>query len=194
MSVDLFEREGSWNASISPDNGIISTRLFTGSPLGKQPLEENADVEDSKVLGAKAEFFRRGINSFYITAARPLPVEGITKTVSVWVAGRNQPHDLYLLVQDYFGNNFELYMGNLAFSGWRKLTVAVPPSPDGERGIVQQSFYFGDKPGLRIIGFRVDCDPIYARGAYYIYFDDLRVVTDLYDVENRNEDDMIDNW
>lgn len=194
VSVDLFEREGSWNASISPDNGIISTRLFTGSPLGKQPLEENADVEDSKVLGVKAEFFRRGINSFYITAARPLPVEGITKTVSVWVAGRNQPHDLYLLVQDYFGNNFELYMGNLAFSGWRKLTVAVPPSPDGERGIVQQSFYFGDKPGLRIIGFRVDCDPIYARGAYYIYFDDLRVVTDLYDVENRNEDDMIDNW
>ena len=74
------------------------------------------------------------------------------------------------------------------------MTVAVPPSPDGERGIVQQSFYFGDKPGLRIIGFRVDCDPIYARGAYYIYFDDLRVVTDLYDVENRNEDDMIDNW
>ena len=194
VSVDLCEREGSWNASISPDNGIISARLFTGSPLGKQPLEENADVEDSKVLGVKAEFFRRGINSFYITAARPLPVEGITKTVSVWVAGRNQPHDLYLLVQDYFGNNFELYMGNLAFSGWRKLTVAVPPSPDGERGIVQQSFYFGDKPGLRIIGFRVDCDPIYARGAYYIYFDDLRVVTDLYDVENRNEDDMIDNW
>ena len=47
---------------------------------------------------------------------------------------------------------------------------------------------------MRIIGFRVDCDPIYARGAYYIYFDDLRVVTDLYDVENRNEDDMIDNW
>lgn len=194
VSVDLFEREGSWNASISPDNGIISTRLFDGSPAGKQPLEENADVEDSKVLGVKAEFFRRGINSFYITAARPLPVEGITKTVSVWVAGRNQPHNLYLLVQDYFGNNFELYMGNLAFSGWRKLTVAVPPSPDGERGIVQQSFYFGDKPGLRIIGFRVDCDPIYARGAYYIYFDDLRVVTDLYDVENRNEDDMIDNW
>ena len=100
VSLDKFEREGSWNASISPDNGIISARLFTGSPLGKQPLEENADVEDSKVLGVKAEFFRRGINSFYITAARPFPVEGITKTVSVWVAGRNQPHDLYLLVQD----------------------------------------------------------------------------------------------
>ena len=194
VSVDLFEREGSWFASISPDYGVISARLFDGSPAGKQPLEENADVEDTKALGVKTEFFRRGVNSFYIKAARPIPIEGITKTVSVWVAGRNQPHDMYLLVQDYFGNNFELYMGNLAFSGWKKMTVAVPPSPDGERGIVQHSAYFGDRPGLRVVGFRVDCDPMKARGTYYVYFDDLRAVTDLYDMENRNEDDMVDNW
>ncbi|MBE6344847.1 MAG: flagellar filament protein FlaA [Spirochaetaceae bacterium] len=196
VSVDLFEREGSWNAKISSDNGVISARLFEGGPSLKEPLQgvENEGVTDDHVLGLKVEFFRRGINSFYITAARPLPIEGITKTVSVWVAGRNQGHSLYLLVQDYFGNNFELYMGSLAFSGWKKITVAIPPSPDGERGIVQQSAYFGDKPGLRIVGFRVDCDPVLARGSYYMYMDDLRAVTDLYDMENHDEDDMDDNW
>lgn len=194
VSVDLFEREGSWNARISSDNGVISSRLFDGSPAAKEPMAENEGVTDERVLGVKVEFFRRGINSFYVTAARPIPIEGITKTVSVWVTGRNQGHSLYLLVQDYFGNNFEVYMGSLAFSGWKKMTVAIPPSPDGERGIVQQSAYYGDRPGLRIIGFRVDCDPLLARGSYYLYFDDLRAVTDLYDMENRNEDDMIDNW
>ena len=194
VSVDLFEREGSWNARISPDYGVITGGLFDGSPAAKEPMEENEGLSDERVLGVKVEFFRRGVNSFYITAARPIPIEGITKTVSVWVAGRNQGHSMYLLVQDYFGNNFEIYMGTLAFSGWKKMTVAVPPSPDGERGIVQQSAYYGENPGLRIVGFRVDCDPLLARGSYYMYLDDLRAVTDLYDMENRNEDDMIDNW
>lgn len=194
VSVDLYEREGSWNARISSDNGVVTARLFDGSPAAKEPLAENEGVTDERVLGVKVEFFRRGINSFYVTAARPIPIEGITKTVSVWVTGRNQGHELYLLVQDYFGNNFEIYMGTLAFSGWKKMTAAIPPSPDGERGIVQQSAYYGERPGLRIIGFRVDCDPLLARGSYYLYFDDLRAVTDLYDMENRNEDDMIDNW
>ena len=85
-------------------------------------------------------------------------------------------------------------MGQLNFSGWKKLTVAIPPSPDGRRGIVQTSAYHGDKPGLKVIGFRVDCDPELARGSYYLYFDDLRAVTDLYAMENRDEDDMDDNW
>lgn len=195
VSIDLFEREGSWNTSMSPDVGVISMRLFNGNPAGKEPLPEtSSDITDEKVLGVKAEFFKRGVNPFYITAARPIAIEGITKVVSVWVAGRNQRHNLTLLVQDYFGHNFELYMGDLAFSGWKKMSVAVPPSPDGQHGIIQSSVHHGDRPGLKIVGFRVDCDPESAQGSYYIYFDDLRAVTDLYDIENRDADDMNDNW
>ncbi|MDD7416807.1 MAG: flagellar filament outer layer protein FlaA [Treponemataceae bacterium] len=196
VSVEMFEREGSWNVKISPDNGVITSRLFDGGPSGKQPLAdmEDKEYEDSKVLGVKTEFFKRGINSFYIMSARPLAIEGVTKTVSVWVAGRNQGHSLTLLVQDYYGHNFELYMGTLDFSGWKQMKVAVPPSPDGVHGIVQQDSYLGDRPGLKIVGFRIDCDPMLARGAYYVYFDDLRAITDVYSLMNRDEDDMDDNW
>ena len=57
VSVDLFEREGAWNASMSPDVGVISMRLFNGSPAGKEALPEtSAEVTDEKVLGVKAEF------------------------------------------------------------------------------------------------------------------------------------------
>ncbi|WP_147615977.1 flagellar filament outer layer protein FlaA [Treponema pectinovorum] len=194
VSVDKFEVEGSWNASISPDYGVIASRLFDGSPAMKEPLSSEENSPDTKVLGVKVEFFRRGINSFFIRSARPIPIEGVTKTISMWVAGRNMDHEIFVLVQDYFGNNFELYLGNLGFSGWKKLTVAVPPTPDGEHGIIQQSAYNGVRPGLKVLGFRIDCDPALARGQYYVYFDDLRAVTDLYDLENRDEDDIMDDW
>lgn len=194
LSLDRFERDGSWFVHMSPDYGVISARNFEGSPAMKEPLKGDEDAEDTQVLGVKVEFFRRGVNSFYITAQRPIAIEGITKTVSVWVCGRNQGHDMYLLVEDYFGRSYELYMGSLGFSGWKKLTAVVPPSPDSEHGIVQHSAYYGNKPGLRIIGFRVDCNPMLARGTYYMYLDDLRCVTDLYDLENQDVDDMSDAW
>lgn len=196
VSVDRFEREGSWNVHISPDCGVISGRLFDGNPLAKEPLNDadNQEIEDTHVFGAKIEFFRRGVNSFYVTAARPIPIEGITKTVSVWVCGRNMGHQLWLRVQDYNGSEFEIWMGNLEFSGWKKITTAIPPSPDNVHGIIQQSVYHGDRPGLRIVGFRIDCNPMEAQGSYYIYFDDMRAVTDLYDTLNRDEDDMMDDW
>ena len=196
VSIDKFEREGSWNVHISADDGVIAGRLFEGNPALKEPLpeDEGKEDEDTQVMGIRVDFFRRGKNSFTIKSGRPLAIEGTTKTVSVWVCGRNQDHDMWLLVQDYFGRNFELYMGSLGFSGWKKLTCVIPPSPDGEHGIVQSSAYYGDKPGLKILGFRVDCNPMQARGTYYMYMDDLRAVTDLYDMENHDEDDMSDNW
>lgn len=196
ISLDKFEREGAWFVHMSPDYGVISGRNFEGAPAMKEPVKgENADENaDTQVLGVKVQFFKRGVNSFYITAQRPIAIEGITKTISMWVCGRNQGHDLYVLIEDYFGRSYELYMGNLGFSGWKKLTAVVPPSPDGEHGIVQHSAYYGDRPGVRIIGFRVDCNPMLARGTYYVYFDDLRCVTDLYDMINHDEDDMADSW
>ena len=196
VSIDKFEREGSWAVHISPDDGVITARLFEGNPAMKEPLEEDEgkEDEDTQVLGVRVDFFRRGINAFTIKSGRPLPIEGTTKTISLWVCGCNQDHEMYVLVQDYFGNNYQLYLGNLGFSGWKKLTCVVPPSPDGEHGIVKSSAYYGDKPGLKVIGFRVECNPMKARGSYYMYLDDLRAVTDLYDLENHDEDDMSDNW
>ena len=197
VSVDKFEREGSWLVHMSPDDGVIAGRLFEGAPSMKEPLEdENPEISEPDVMvyGVKADFFKRGKNSFTIMAGRPIAIEGIVKTFSVWVCGRNQDHDLYLILKDYFGSEFELYMGNLGFTGWKKLTCVIPPSPDGENGIVQRSAYYGDRPGIKVLGFRVNCNPEKAKGTFYMYLDDLRAVTDLYDVQNRDEDDMVDNW
>jgi len=79
-------------------------------------------------------------------------------------------------------------MGKLNFSGWKKLTVAVPPS------IVQRDYHYGDRMGIKVHGFVVNCDPLEAFGTYYIYFDDLRAVTDLFAEDSRDADDIMDVW
>jgi len=197
ISVDKFENEGTWLVAMSADEGIIQGRLFDGSPAGKKPIpeEEGKEIPDDKVYGVKVEYFRRGYNSFTISAVKPLPVEGITKTVSVWVVGRNYRHTLKLLLEDYWGKQFELYMGRLNHSGWKMLSVSIPPQhPNGKNGIIQKDYHYSTRMGLKVVGFKVECDPEDAYGSYFIYFDDMRVVTDLYEMEARDPDDMYDNW
>ena len=50
------------------------------------------------------------------------------------------------------------------------------------------------RKGIKVLGFIVDTDPMESYGTYYIYFDDLRAVTDLFAAENRDADDMADTW
>jgi hypothetical protein len=198
VSVDKFEHDGFWRSSMSTDEGYTVTRLFSSSgPAGKQPIpdEEGMNIQDRYVLGTRVDFLRRGHNSFTIYPTRPIPIEGITKTVSLWVAGRNFNHELILLIQDFFGRNYEFHMGRLNFMGWRKLTVAIPPqSDDGFSGVVQRNYNYNNQMGIKIMGFRIICDPMESYGSYYIYFDDLRAVTDLFSENNRDPDDMPDGW
>ncbi|MBI9099949.1 MAG: flagellar filament protein FlaA [Spirochaetaceae bacterium] len=192
VSVNKFEDAGFWYGSMPADEGIITVRRFEGSPLDKQPIEDEEvygiEEADKFVLGSKVSFYRRGVASFAIRPVRPVPIEGITKTVSVWVAGRNTNHVLELMVDDHFGNTAVINMGKLNFSGWKKVTVTIPPN------IIQRDYHYNNKMGIMITGFNVKCDIDETYGNYYIYFDDLRAVTDLFAEENRDLDDMNDSW
>jgi hypothetical protein len=197
ISVDKFEHDGFWRASMSSDDGFTTSRLFRGSPAGKQPIpeEEGLNIPDDYVLGVRVDFLRRGYHSFNIFPVRPIPIEGITKTISVWVAGRNFNHELYIIVEDFFGRRYEFLMGRLNFMGWQRMTVAIPPAPDdGLSGVVQRSYHYQNHFGIKVVGFRVDVHPLEARGSYYIYLDDLRAETDLFAEHHRDPDDMVDGW
>jgi hypothetical protein len=197
VSVDKFEHDGFWRSSMSSDEGYVTSRLFAGGPLAKEPIpeEEGMEIPDKYVLGTRIDFLHRGYNSFTIYPSRPIPIEGITKTVSMWIVGRNFNHEIKILIQDFFGRNYELYMGKLNFQGWKKLTVAIPPqADDGVHGVVQRNYHYNNQMGIKITGFRIDCDPMEGYGSYYVYFDDLRAVTDLFAENNRDADDMADSW
>ncbi len=192
ISVCKFEDAGFWGASVPQDQGIVSVRSLPGSPLGKKPIKDEQEIgikeEDKYVLGVRVKFYKRGFNTAYIYSVRPLPIEGITKTISVWVVGRNYNHTLKVVIEDFLGNKKELTVGKLNFMGWKKLTVAIPPS------IVQSEYHYTNKMGIKFLGFKIDFDPMEAYGTYYIYFDDLRAVTDLFPETYRDKDDMTDGW
>ncbi len=197
ISIDKFENEGFWRAEISADQGVASARLRTGTPEGKQPIadEENLNIPDQYVLGVRTDFYRRGPASIMVLAEHSIPVEGITKTISVWAAGRNFNHELFVLIKDYNGQVFSLNMGNLNFQGWQQLSVAVPAQGnDNSVGIKQQDYHYNSDMGIQIVGFEVRCDPLETYGTYYLYLDDLRAVTDLFLENNRDTDDMADGW
>ncbi len=192
VSVNRVEDAAYWTSDMPHDQGMVQIRRFEGTPKDKEPLtgEDASSVkeQDRFVLGAKVQFLRRAGSSFAIYPVRPLPIEGLTKTLSVWVVGRNYNHVLKAVIEDYFGRRQELTFGKLNFMGWKKLTVAIPPS------IVQDEFHFVVKRGIKFVGFRIDADLKEAYGTYYIYFDDLRAVTDLFDEYYRDTDDMPDSW
>jgi len=197
VSVDKFEHEGFWLSHMSSDFGYSVSRLFRGAPAAKEPLESEADmnIPDDFVLGTRIDFLRRGHCHFMIYPVRPIPIEGITKIVTVWAAGRNFNHELILIIQDYFGRYYEFTMGKLNFMGWQKMYATIPPAPDnGISGVVQRSYNYSNHFGIKIIGFRVDIDPMEARGSYYLYLDDLRAHTDVFSENHRDPDDMVDGW
>jgi hypothetical protein len=202
VSVDKFEEPGFWVATMSSDDGKATGKLFesNGAQAKVQITEEKTLGLDPKkvdryVFGTRVDFYRRGPDDITIAPVRPIPIQGICKTISLWVVGRNYNHEMYLQLQDFFGRKYELYMGKLNFQGWKKVSVAIPPqSADGVTGIVQRNYHYQNQMGIKITGFRIQCDPMEAYGSYYFYFDDLRAVTDLFAEDNRDPDDMADAW
>ena len=164
VSVDQFEDAGFWDASISSDEGIITSRLFEGRPAGSaaEPLADprysgqDPKIANKYVLGVKTEFYSRGFNEIFITAKRPIPIEGITKTISVWVAGRNYDHVLWVELKDFFGNNFELPMGKLNFQvgrssrsrSRRRIRMAA-------RASYSATSTYTSHMGIKIVGFKI---------------------------------------
>ncbi len=192
VSLSKFEDAGFWRAVISQDQGITTARRLEGGPAAKKPIPDEEAIgikeEDRYALGVKTEFFRRGDSYISIMPSRPIGIAGIVKTLSVWVVGRNFNHTLKAIFQDFSGKKFELTVGKLNFAGWKQLIVAIPPT------VQQRDPHYGILSGLKFLGFAIDCDMMEAYGSYYIYFDDMRAVTDLFGEENRDQDDMLDAW
>jgi hypothetical protein len=192
VSVEKFQDAAFWYPAMPLDMGVAQVKRLAGSPLGKQPIADEVNLgikeEDKYVLGLKVSFFHRGVAEFAVHPLNPIPIEGIVKTISVWVVGRNFNHLLKLQLTDYRGQAQELTIGTLNFIGWKKLTVAIPPN------ILQTEYHYTYRSGIQITGLKVETDPLDSYGTYYVYFDDMRAVTDLFGESKRDSDDMSDGW
>jgi hypothetical protein len=199
VTISDCEEAGFWYTKMAQEDGMITIKTLPGNPMKKESKDAQRIADERKirqddawlgeyVVGAKISFYRRGDNEFTIRPLKPIPIAGQTKIISAWVVGRNFNHELRVIYSDFYGNRGELSLGKLNFSGWKKLSVAVPPH------IAQTDLHFTNKEGLKFLGFRIVCNMEEAFGTYYIYFDDISAETDLFSMKTRDEDDMNDGW
>lgn len=186
LLLDNFELAQTWEGAMPRDQGLIRIRRIPGA-AGE--VAAKGGEGNKYILGARIDYFKTGYNWFSVTPPRRVKVPGVTSEFSVYVAGRNYEHKLSMVISDYFGKLHKIGNEPMTFLGWKKLTFTVHENiPQRDYGPVSQDF------GIYFIGMRVDCDPRFTHGKYYVYFDDLEAKTDLYDENFRNEDDPIDNW
>lgn len=196
ISITTFEDPTLWNVKIPVDKGYVEKRRVVGSPSAEKKevlkLEQqinNYKPVDEYVLGVKAGFYARNLITISIDSTEAVYMPGIVKLVSVWVAGRGKDHVLSAIVRGMDGQVMKLPMGKLNFFGWNQMEVAIP-------GDLSQTSVADNLHGLYLLGFSIDTVFEQTIGTYYIYFDDLRVTSDVIDEVIRSEagDDPSDGW
>ncbi|MDR3335069.1 MAG: flagellar filament outer layer protein FlaA [Treponema sp.] len=145
----------------------------------------NPEGEELKSLGIWGRFDRRGYNwidIYPVLAAdgdeagpTEIPIPGRVQYLDMWVWGSNLRYDLEAYVRDYQGVIHTVKMGNLAFQGWKNLRASVP------RSISQAKRILPAKQSLTFVKFRIWTQPQEQVNNFYIYFDQFRVVSDMFE-------------
>ncbi|MBN1410868.1 MAG: flagellar filament outer layer protein FlaA [Spirochaetales bacterium] len=176
---------------------IAEVKAYPDRLFGK-----NREGTDLKCLGARVGFDRHGYNYLEIIPASeaapdtpdqeiiytdpksgkkyvssPIIFPGIAKELSVWVWGANYNYYMEAHVQDYNGIVHILHMGELTFYGWKNMVVSIPP------GIPQTEKYLPRREDvkLKLIKFMVWTRPTERVKYFYIYIDQLKCLTNIFE-------------
>jgi len=106
---------------------------------------------------------------------KPIPIPGRVQMIDLWAWGSNYNFWLDLHLQDYRGVDHVLPFGSLQYAGWRNLSVTVPGS------IPQASPYIPRLRGLVITKLVLWTRPDAPVDGFYVFLDDLKVLTDLWE-------------
>ena len=192
-----FENASQWelgNTSPNIEKDKSGTKIVDGGPNG---LFISKDKKQ-KLLGVKLAFRTRGYNSAEVLPPvykedlypnlkelftnpipnpdndRFIPLPGNIHSIDLWVAGRNYRYTLEIWIQDFNGFIYPLEMGMINYPGWRNLSKAMPAY------IPQEENYIPKEKPIKFIKYVLRADPNERSDKFYIYFDHMKVVTDLH--------------
>ncbi|WGK68317.1 flagellar filament outer layer protein FlaA [Candidatus Haliotispira prima] len=203
--VDISGKDVIWRV----DNSLASRYATEGFPTSRYvnswPIDlfgiDPENAEELQALGVRAKFDRQGYNYFAVHvgteldgewSAQAMPLSpdnlpGRIKNINVWVWGAHYNYTIEMHVRDYQGVPHVLPMrvvsgvdrkkyrsGSLRFTGWRKMAAAVPNS------VPQDSRYNLQDYRLQFVKFVVRTDPYERVDDFYIYFDQMQVIVDVY--------------
>jgi hypothetical protein len=140
----------------------------------------NREGKDIKSFGIHGRFDRRGYNwidMYPVNEDAPfeIPIPGRARYLDMWVWGSNLNYYIEAFVRDYQGIVHRIYFGSLNYTGWRNMRALVPV------GIPQSKRIQPNLASLKFVKFRIWTMPEENVGDFYIYFKQLKVLTDTFE-------------
>jgi hypothetical protein len=176
LVLDNFENnEKNWKVDGSRFRAEGFPQLKTqieGSPIALQ--SKYAQGENRYVLGVRSAFTRKGYNRLWIYPEEEIVIPGYAKKIDMWVWGANYYYNLEAHLRDYRGIVHAVPLGSLHFMGWKNLSAEIP------RQIPQHIRYLPMEKPLTLVRLVVWTEPIERVDDFFIYFDQLKVLTDVY--------------
>jgi hypothetical protein len=118
-----------------------------------------------------------------ITPPDNIRISQYCKSISIWAYGKNSPGILSISLQDTAGKQHRLIMGHLDFTGWKKLTVALPSDIAQMDRFIHENAYLT----LKTISYHPGSFALTPR-YIFIYIDDISAtVRNKYLEKNQNE-------
>lgn len=144
----------------------------------------SSDSPPLKSLGLNGRFDRQGYNwidLYPVLADDPdgnpyeIKIPGRVHNMDVWVWGSNLKFYIEVYLRDYMGVVHTLRLGDIAYTGWKNLRVNVPTNIRQSRRILPAY------AGLSFVKFRIWTQPVENVSNFYIYFKQLKVLTDMFE-------------
>jgi len=142
------------------------------------------NAQELRSFGINGMFDRRGYNwiDVYPVLAddddenpAEIRIPGRVRSIDMWVWGANLRFYIEIFVRDYLGVVHTLRFGDISYAGWRNLRVNIPTN------IPQSKRILPAYAGLTFVKFRVWTQPVERVDNFYVYFKQLRVLTDTFE-------------
>lgn len=203
--VEDFEKDNGWKIVPTPyDPTFVNSRVDQNIVNGK-PGDLN-DTPAKKIYGVRFQFKYPGYNFVTIfppvlkdkdgkdvvdpvtreTIGPAIPLNGVVKKVSVWVMSQGKKYILEGYLRDWKGNTHRIIFKHrglngrmnpdLNFIGWRPMVAEVPID------LPQQITSYPKFKTLKFIKFIVRATPHTSTEPVYLFFDNLKILTNRFDV------------
>lgn len=194
--IEGWEQEP-WTAVAKPPAPQVmldDTKLVEGKPRNLE-----FDKTNVKSMGLRFRFIYPGHNTITLTPPKSkvvkrytgqldeenkpkyvevpgLELPGQVKAISLWVLGRGNAYDIDFWVEDWTGDTHILKGGSLDFIGWRPVTVVIPPA------VPQAIEAYPQNKSLVLKRIVLKATPKTTTEEVVLFFDSLKVLTDVFDV------------